>query len=420
MELKRHKRRRRTHDASDTDGTKGTGTEGYYAAMSRRMGIAKWVMIVALPVFLAVMLSLYQSSITYDNLKYLMRDFSSDRDETPVKFTDISFEEQSAFDSLVFRGELAVVGSSDVTLYNSTGEKTFGYRSEMENPAAVSSEKYILCYDLGGTHYSIFTNLTRVLDTSADAVIENASVSDGGAFLLVKRARDAKYTVSLYDSSFKNKVNYYKSRFVADAAISPDGKHAVIVTLGNSGADVSCSVELYDFGKDQPSAVRDYTGYLPVSVSFFEDGSFALVCDTRIIFFGEDGNERQSYIPKDGQLSCVDASSSGLCAAYFTSAAGRGSDIIIFDNQGNIIYNIETGQKLSDIVHNSDYVFALGADAAYRFSRADGSVLNCSLELDTQRIEAVGSLALALSARGARCIFADSGINGTENNGGVK
>lgn len=80
-------------------------------------------------------------------------------------------------------------------------------------------------------------------------MIENASMSDKGAFLLVKRARDAKYTVSLYDSSFRNKVNYYKSRFVADAAISPDGKQAVIVTLGNAGADVSCSVELYDFGR---------------------------------------------------------------------------------------------------------------------------------------------------------------------------
>ncbi len=415
MELRRHKRRRQTPDAPDAK------TGGYYNALSRRMGIAKWAMIVALPVFLAVMLSIYQSNITYDNLKYLMRDFSSDRDDNSVKFTDISFEEQSSLDSLVFKGELAVVGSSNVTLYNSTGEKTFDYRSEMENPAAVSSDKYLLCYDLGGTHYSIFTNLTRVLDTSADAVIENASVSDKGAFLLVKRARDAKYTVALYDSSFKNKVNYYKSRFVADAAISPDGKHTVIVTLGNVGADVSCSVEFYDFGETDPRLVRDYTGYLPVSVSFFRDGSFALICDTGIIFFGDDGNEVQTYAQKDGRLCCADVSESSLCAAYSGNVNGFVSEIILFDNQGNIIYNIETGQKLSDVSHNDDYVFALGADGAYRFSRADGSCQSCPLELDTQRIEAVSSLALTVSARGARCVFADSGeANGTEKDGGAK
>lgn len=421
MELRRRKRRRQTADAADANGAGRAKAGDYYAALSRRMGIAKWAMIVALPVFLAVMLSVYRSNITYDNLKYLMRDFSSDRGETALKFTDISFEEQTSLDSLIFRGELAVVGSSNVTLYNSTGDKTFDYRSEMENPAAVASDKYILCYDLGGTHYSIFTNLTRVLDTSADAVIENASMSDKGAFLLVKRARDAKYTVSLYDSSFRNKVNYYKSRFVADAAISPDGKHSVIVTLGNAGADVSCSVELYDFGASEPRSVRDYTGYLPVSVSFFADGSFALVCDTRIIFFGEDGNERQTYLQKEGRLSCVDFSESSLCAAYFGNVSGFGSDIILFDNQGNIMYNIETDQKLSDIVHNKDYVFALGADAAYRFSRADGAVLSCPLELDTQRIEAVNSVALAVSASGSRCVFADGGeTDGTENNGGAK
>lgn len=123
MELRRRKRRRQTADAADVNGAGRAKAGDYYAALSRRMGIAKWAMIVALPVFLAVMLSVYRSNITYDNLKYLMRDFSSDRGEAALKFTDISFEEQTSLDSLIFRGELAVVGSSNVTLYNSTGIK---------------------------------------------------------------------------------------------------------------------------------------------------------------------------------------------------------------------------------------------------------------------------------------------------------
>lgn len=414
MELRRHRRRRGSSDA--TNGKEGA----YYAAVSRRMGIAKWVMIVALPVFLAVMLAIYQSNITYDKLKYLMRDFSSDRSGTLPEFTDVTFEEQTSFDAAVFRGELAVVGSTDITLYNSTGAKTFDYRSELENPVAKVSEKYLLAYDLGGTHYSIFTNLTRVLDTSADAVIENASVSDKGSYILVTRARDAKYTVSLYDSSFRNKVNYYKSHFVADAAISPDGSMVVIVTLGNEGAALSCSVELYEFGEQEPLAVRDYTDLLPVRADFYGDNSFSLICDTGIIFFGADGGEVNTYRQQDKHLSCAHASPSGLCAAYSGNVTGFVSDIILFDNHGNIIYNIETDQKLSDITHNDDYVFALGADGVYRFPVAGGEVISCPAELDTQRIVSVTSFALTVSPCGARCVFAENGgADETENNGGA-
>ena len=396
VELRRHDRRR---PAEKTEKRVGA----YYAACARRAGFAKWMTVVVLVLFLAVMLTVFHSNITTDNLKYLLRDFSSERSGLSADFADISYEEQSSFAALIFKGELAVIGSSDAALYNSAGEKTFEYKSEMENPAAQATDKYLFAYDLGGTHYSVFSNLTRVLDAHADAVIENASMSEKGSFVLVKRARDAKYTVSLYDASFKNKVNYHKSKFVADAAISPNGKRVAIVTVASSGASISSLLELYEFGADKPFAEVAGGGYLPISVKFFEDGAFSLVCDTRIVFFDKDGAEKSTYRNNESHLTCIDASSSSLCAVYMDDDSDY--SVLVFDETGGVIYEALSDQKITDVSHNDGFVFALGAGNVSRFDRTDGSVKSEKCGADMKTVAAAGDFAVVLSENGAECVF---------------
>ena len=401
MELRRPKKRAVPQSAEGDGGS-------YYAAMSRRTAIVKWALVVAIPVFLVVMLGVYRSNITYDNLTYLLRDFRADRDGASSEFTDVTFENQSTLDAALFRGELAVVGSSNVSLYNGAGSKTFDYRSGMSDPVCVTTDKYMLAYDLGGTKYSIYSNLTRVLDAEEDAVIENASMAQNGAFLITKRARDAKYVVALYGTDFQLAANYKRPRFVSDAAISPDGERIVIVTVANSGAALSTKVEMYDFAGTEPVASFDGTGFLPIRISYFENGAFALVCDTRIIFFDKNCSVVTTYYPDDGRIACSAASSTELCAAYSGSAIGFSTDVLIFDNAGNILYNIKTDQKLADVSFTGDFVYALGAGGAFRFSRADKNVARADCDADALRIVAADGFAVVVSASSAKSVFASA------------
>ena len=399
MELRR---RRRPEAAESAEGDKGS----YYAAMSHRTAIVKWAIVVAIPVFLVVMLGMYHSNITYDNLTYLLRDFRSDNETAVTVFSDISFDPQSSVDAELFKGELAVAGSSNVTLYNSHGSKTFDYRSGMASPVVIPTDKYLLAYDLGGTKYSVYTNLTRVFDGEEDSVIENASMAQNGSYLITKRARDVKYTVALYDSAFRNRANY-KRGFVADAAISPDGEHLVIVTVSNKGAALSAKLELFDFAVTEPIAAYDETGFLPIRLSYFEDGSFALVCDTRIIFFDSAGKVVSTYFPESGRVCCFSSGGTSLCTAYSGSVTGFAAEINIFDNNGNKIYNSETDQKISDISFSDEYVFALGVNGAFRISRADKSVVRAQCDPEAKKIVSVGSFAIVVTPNSAKSVFGE-------------
>ena len=401
MELRRH-RRRAPAESGDAD------TGSYYAAMSRRTAVVKWALIVLIPVFFVVMIALYHSNITYDNLKYLLRDFRADPGTISSDFTAVTFENQSVVDAALFKGELAIVGSSNVALYNSAGSKTFDYRSGMSDPALVATDKYMLAYDIGGTKYSIYTNLTRVLDAEEDSVIENASMAKNGAFLITKRSRDAKYIVALYDADFRNRANYKRPRFVSDAAISPDGKRIVIVTIANSGAALTSKMEMYDFAGEEPVATFDGTGFLPIRISYFDDGSFAVICDTRIIFFDETGNVITTFYPDNGQIACSDSGASSLCVAYSGSATGFVTELMIFDTKGNSIYNMKVDQKLFDVSHCDGYIFALGTGGAYRFSRADKSIARADCDPEARTVVAADNFAVVVSGSAASAVFTDT------------
>lgn len=398
MELRRPKKRPVAESAKDDAGS-------YYAAMARRTSLVKWLLIVAIPAFFVVMFALYHSSVTYDNLKFLLRDFSAESVAVNESFADVTFDDQSVVDAALFKGELAVVGSSNVTLFNSAGSKTFDYRSGMSDPVAVPTGKYLLAYDLGGTKYSIYTNLTRVLDAEADSVIENASMAQNGAFLLTERSRDAKYVVALYDADFRNRANYKKPHFVADAAISPSSERIVIVTVDNSGASLTAKMEMYRFAGKDPIATYDGEGFLPIRISFFEGGEFALICDTRIIFFGKDGNEVKTYYPENRRISCSDCGASTLCVAYSGNVTGLVTSLAVFDPAGNTVFEEKVDQKIFDLSHNDSYIFGLGTGGAYRFSRADRSVARADCGPDARIILASGDYAVVVSGNGAGSVF---------------
>ena len=172
------KRKKRSLVVSDKTGVEEAEINEYYISCSRVFMTVKYVLLVILAIFVVVMLAVYRSSITYDNLAYLLRDFGTEYSSGAAVFSDLRYDEQENMDFALYKSELAVAGDKKITLYNSASSKTFEYDSDMDNPVLECSDKYMLAYDLGGKNYSVFTNLTRVYNVQGDSVIENASVSD--------------------------------------------------------------------------------------------------------------------------------------------------------------------------------------------------------------------------------------------------
>ena len=121
----------------------GAGDE-YYAVVSSRYKVVGRVFAVLCVVFLLFSILTNMSNITYENLFYFAREFGSAVDMASVQHETISYDVYKDQNFTLYRGGLAAVSPSNVSLYTATGRKTYGGRSSYVAPYSVASKKYLL------------------------------------------------------------------------------------------------------------------------------------------------------------------------------------------------------------------------------------------------------------------------------------
>ena len=92
------KRKKRSLVVSDKTGVEEAEINEYYISCSRVFMTIKYVLLVILAIFVVVMLAVYRSSITYDNLAYLLRDFGTEYSSGAAVFSDLRYDEQENMD----------------------------------------------------------------------------------------------------------------------------------------------------------------------------------------------------------------------------------------------------------------------------------------------------------------------------------
>lgn len=330
---------------------------GYYLKVGKRFRGMKFLSLSLLLCYLVVMMCIYRSEITYDNLIYLIKDLDTDVSVSESVFADVTFDEGYSENFVIFKNRLAAVNNASVALYNTAGAEELKVTHSMESPKAVASDKYLLVYDVGKNSWEIFTSLSRVLDRQSEYAIQSGSVSrDGTAFALVTRSRENRYLVDIYDENFREIQCIYKDKYVMDAALSSDGKRYAVVSAEMSQG--SFVTEVMSGKTDSDEAVYDtVTGAMPLTVKWFKDGGFAVVCDTGAHFYSDTGERIASYGFTGMTLSLADISDDRLFAAGSRNVVGSVNGITVLDSKGEVLFEKTLTEKIRRGVLGSDKLF---------------------------------------------------------------
>lgn len=341
----------------------------YYLKVARGYRYAKYVAILLLAVFVVYVVIAYGSYITYDNLMYLIKDFNTESAGDGANFSYVKYDEQQNMSFTLYNGELAVLGSGGLALYSAGGSKTLEYFTSYSTPMLEMSDKYVLAYDMGGTGYSLYTSIARVVNRQADQVIMGSAVSDSGAYALITRSSTSKFKVSLYSPTLNLQANYYKDNYVADAAISPDGKNIVIASYSLSGYDYACEIMLCSSTESEPLATLNVNGACPYKVEYLEGGGFTVVCDTCIIFFDESGNILGRYYYSNSTLSAVATNGEYTVVALTENSVGNENTIVLLDREGKQVYSTKISKTVKDVSISSGHiVYVLSGDSVIRIN----------------------------------------------------
>jgi hypothetical protein len=306
----------------------------YYLTVAERYRAVSLLLWCALVVYLIVMLCLCRDSITYDNLTYLIKDFDADVIGYSESAETVRYDEGSFTDFSRYKGRMAAAGSKKFCMYSSSGAIELENSRTMENPIIVTSDKYVLEYDLGGTDYNIYSSLAKVYSGSSETAISAAALGENGEFALVSRSKESKYLVTVYNSSFKEIAKVYKDKFVMGTAFGDSGEY-IIVSADVSESTMSTEIMFCKTGSDEASYAA-VSGAMPLSVGRLGDG-FCVICDSAIVFC-RNGEIAARY---DYTGTVLYGGISGDCAAVLCgdNAIGSAVTVTVFDENGEKMYD---------------------------------------------------------------------------------
>ena len=342
----------------------------YYRKLSERYKVAGFVFFLVFVVFCGVMMLRYSEYITYDNFVYLIRDFDS-MDSAKVNAADeIILEIDSSSAVRPFKDGFAVAANDGVTIYDSTGVVLISESERFSYPALAVSDKYIIAYDIGGSSYSVYNGITRIVTRKTDFPIVCASVCDNGSFIITTESDEAKYVIEVYNTALQNTMNIFKDKYVAAAAVSSDGQWVATASLGESGADFACEVSFYKVGDSEASKTVSYSMAFPLILEGLDGGNFVLLCDDAVRFFSSSGELLSETAAVGNGVSRFDAEKNGVILVCRENSMGTSSRVYTFDAEGNIIYNSSVDMRV-------DSAYISSADSTYAGYLVDGDNVVC-------------------------------------------
>ncbi len=318
------------------------------------------LLMVALVIYIMGVMTLFGDYVTYDNLKYLSRDFSAISLGGGADFKNIVYNGREDLKFDYFRDGVAMVNGDTLTYYDPSGIPLIDEKINYRDPVIVGGDKYMLVYDLGGESYSIFNQLTKIIERDAEGRIVACDIATEGAAVIVTRSHETKYVATLYNAAFKKSMSIYKDNYVTDAAISPDGKRIVITSAIPSGTDFSCEIDICAAGQSESVRVMTYEHTMPFDIHAMH-GGFALLCDRGIYYYDYDGKSLGSYTFDGMSLMYADINEDSAVIVGSINAIGNDSRVIVLDGSGNLVCDRNVSERITAVYASRD----MKAAAAY-------------------------------------------------------
>lgn len=137
---------------------------------------------------------------------------------------------------------------SGVRLYSDSGVLYATRAVNLEEPMLDVSGKYAAVYDAGGRELFLYAQREEVFSLSLPAgqPLISAGVNQHGWLAVVTQESGYKGAVTVYNGSHQAVMKVrLSSRFVLDAAVSPDARSLAVLTVGLSGGSFDCQVDFY-------------------------------------------------------------------------------------------------------------------------------------------------------------------------------
>ncbi len=381
----------------------GPRVNRYYLGVSRKYAAVGIVLMLMLILYVMVVVLFLGQYVTYDNIKFLIRDISALSISGEGEYSSIVYNGSDELLTHSFRGGTAICTVDSYLYYDSSGSLLVEDSCSYSSPDISSSAKYLLLYDVGGDTYSVYNQLTKIIERNSSQKIVTGDIADDGSLIIVTRSRETKYVVELYNSAFNKSMSIYKENYVLGAAISPDGEYIVIASGVPSDTDIGCELSIIKKGSDKPLYTTSYTHTMPLEIETVSEG-FMLLCDNGFYCFDYSGEMISSYSFSGMNLRYADMSPYGAVVLGSVNALGSENRCVVFDGNGQTVYTEVIDRRItgaySSVNYGDAYAYLTVSDSVIKIN-PDGTSEEYSPEDEVLTIVPLSKGALLCSRSSA-------------------
>ena len=356
----------------------------YYATVSARFKVAQRVLVLLLVVFLLFSIFTNIKEITYGNLYYFVRDFGNAVDMESTNYETLSYDVYRDQTFSLYRGGIAAVSPSNVSVFTATGRRTLKSRSDYVVPYAVASSEYLLVYDISGNSFSLYNSFSKVHTENFDYPITDAAISDSGVFALLSRSSANKSAIYVYNDNIKLIGKYPKNLYALDLSIDKDGERMAVVYYDVGDGRGRSTLVVYDISEREAENGRELNedrilfetevNYLfPLSCSFTDEGKLTFITSGSIMIFDKKYELFDKY-EYSGEISAVYTGENGAAVALRSGALNDINKIIAFDKNGKLLYNEIVRESVREISLLEKYIFIRSEVGVSRLDSEDGEL----------------------------------------------
>ena len=209
----------------------------------------------------AVFLVANYDKLNFDALKRWFAYRDLERGETGQS-ASFAFEGGAGSAFGLLAGDLLVCSGTEVRLYSDSGQVYVDRAVSMEAPVVSTAGNAALVYDVGGTALFVYRDREEVFSLALEEgqQLLSAALNPQGRLVVVSHESGHRALVTVYDGDFAPQLRLNLStRFVMDAALSPDGTAVALASMGLDGEAFETRIEHYELDRTAEETEPDWT-----------------------------------------------------------------------------------------------------------------------------------------------------------------
>ncbi|MBP8639970.1 MAG: hypothetical protein KBI01_03590 [Oscillospiraceae bacterium] len=342
------------------------------------------VIVTILVVVLAVLVFLYRDELPIPSLSKGSEDIADIISESEP----FTYETGSQLMFALMGDKLAVASSTGLQMLDSGGKTVSREVFSMVNPAVCTNSSSCAVYDVGGYSLRIykdgeFKNLDR------DGEIISVSVNSGGYYAVAGYEAGYKGSVTVYNETLSSIYEWFSgSGYILDAAVSPDNSSLAVLCVESSGT----IVHLFHFDSEDEYSSVSIPNELAFKLSFDKSGTFCVLSEKAIHFYGSKAQELSVYSFEDNYLANYSLSEEYRAVVLSKYVSGTDVTLQSFGGTGKVLGSAPLSSEPLSIFSQGQKLLVLGS--------SDISLYSHDLKLQKQNHVVPGYVSAVLLPKG--------------------